>query len=186
VKAVLKVCGNIHSDDLIEKTVSEDFLIPMTAKFLAMSEYVDVIIIINPRSHHLTTNTDATSVAVMHGIMDIGLHANVPIVFGTYSSSSPYDSNTYFKSSYEVGKTALKMALMRWDALALVAYEQEGSGVGYIGALTIFLFLFILFGIIVKNRGIITSKKAIFAKIMYCRKEYDKVEDTETLAATLA
>lgn len=150
-----------------------------------MSEFVDVIIISNHTSH-LTTNTDATSAAVMHGIMDIGLHANVPIVFGTYSSSSRYDSNTYFKSSYEIGKTALKMALMRRDALAVVAYEQEGSGVGYIGALTIFLFLFILFGIIVKNRGIIADKKAIFAKIMYCRREYDKVEGTETLAATLA
>lgn len=148
-----------------------------------MSEFVDVIIISNTTSH-LTTNTDATSAAVMHGIMDIGLHANVPIVFGTYSSSSRYDSNTYFKSSYEIGKTALKMALMRRDALAVVAYEQEGSGIGYIGALTIFLF--ILFGIIVKNRGIIADKKAIFAKIMYCRKKYDKVEDTETLAATLA
>lgn len=119
VKAVLKVCGSIHPDDVVEETVSSVFDIPITAKFLAMSEDVDVIIIItNPNGSRFTIETDATSVAVMHGIMDIGLHYNVPIVFGNNISRNSY-SNTY-KSSYEIGKTALKMALMRWEAMAFV------------------------------------------------------------------
>jgi len=144
-----------------------------------MSEDVDVIIIINvSSSFRFTIETDATSVAVMHGIMDIGLHYNVPIVFGNDSSRNSYSAT--YKSSYEIGKTALKMALMRWEALAVVGYEQEGSGVVYVGAFTVLLFVVLLFGIIVKKHGIMTDQKAIFAKIMCFRKEYDKVEETET------
>jgi 6,7-dimethyl-8-ribityllumazine synthase len=181
IKAVLKVCGNIHPDEIFEETISfsDYFQIPITAKFLAMSEYVDVIIILIDSSHGFEGETDATSIAALHGIMDIGLHYNVPIIFGnTYR-------NTY-SSSYEIGKTALEMALMRWEALPVVAYEQEGSGVVYVGAFTAVLLLFLLFGIVIKKSGIITDKKAIFAKIMCFRKEYDKVEETETLPATLA
>jgi hypothetical protein len=56
----------------------------------------------------------------------------------------------------------------------------------YVGTFAVLLFLVFLFGIIIKKRGIITDKKAIFAKIMCFRKEYDKVDETETVPATLA
>lgn len=185
VKAVLKVCGNVDPDNMFEEIVSKEFDFPITAKFLSMSEYVDAIIIIADANSHLTTSNDATSIATMQGIMDIQLRNYVPIVFRSVSRNS-YNSSPE-TSSYEIAKTAVEMALTRWETFVeLAEFGQSGTGfTAFTAFLIILLFILLLVGFIMKKRGI-TIDKSIFAKAMCCVKQYDKVQVATPVTAEIA
>lgn len=175
VKAVLKVCGNVQPEDIFEESVSNEFDIPITAKFLSMSEYVDAIIVIVDYASHLTTSNDAKSIATMQGIVDIELHSYVPIIFRSVPRSS-YNSSPQ-TSAYDIGKTAVEMALARWEALdAIAEFEYVETRTGFVGGIVIVLLLLLIVGFVLKKRGMIKVDRSIFANRMCCKKQYDKVE----------
>jgi 6,7-dimethyl-8-ribityllumazine synthase len=145
VKAVLKVCGHMQTGSMFEKIVSKWIDIPITAKFLSMSEYVDAIIVIVDSS--LAKGNNAYSVATMQGIMDIELHSYVPIVFRSICTTNCY--NLPSASSYHIGKTAVEMALARWEALdAIAEFGQVERESGFVGSLIIVILVLVLVGYI--------------------------------------
>lgn len=180
VEAVLKVCGNVRPENIFKESVANEFDIPITAKFLSMNEYVDVIIIIVNRESRLQhDHTDAVSIATMQGIMDIEIFNDIPIIFRIFT--------TFENSSYEIGKTAVEMALKRLEAFgeASEEFEHVDRETSMVGSLIIVILVLLLVGFIIKKRGI-NVNKSIFTKTVWHKMQYDRMEVATPVNAEIA
>jgi len=104
---------NIHV-----KFVSGTFELPLAAKWLAEQKNIDAVITLGCVIQGETRHFDFICDACAHGIMNVGLETNKPIVFGVLTTNNIKQAEEraggkHGNKGIEAAETALKMLLVK-------------------------------------------------------------------------
>lgn len=121
-KKALKEC-NVKEENIFETSVPGCYELPLAARFLALSGTVDAIVTAGVLIKGDTLHFEYISESVASGLMSVGLNTQTPVVYGVLNclnedqvkARSSGDNN----HGYDWGKTAVEMALLRNDAMAI-------------------------------------------------------------------
>eukprot|EP01084_Bolivina_argentea_P292632 503111_1 len=120
VKQALKNCSVIE-ENIFETSVPGSYELAMAARFLALSNTVDVIVCLGTLIKGDTTHFEVISDAVSSGLMQVSLSTSVPVVFGvlTCLDEKQAEKRSIGKDNHGIGwgKTAVEMGLLRLSAL---------------------------------------------------------------------
>ena len=127
-KQALKEC-NVKEENIFETSVPGSYELPLAARYLALSGTVDAIVTAGVLIKGETLHFEYISESVSSGLMNVGLTTMTPVVYGVLNclnedqvkARSSGDNN----HGYDWGKTAVEMALLRADALAIKAAPKQ-------------------------------------------------------------
>lgn len=125
------LAAGVKPSNIFSTYVPGAFELPLTAKFLAASKRVDVIICLGCLIKGDTMHFEVIAEATANGIMQVGLDSYVPIIFGVLTvyekeqaivrSSGPKNEGQGW------GKSAVEMGLARMSALGVGQVKPKGD-----------------------------------------------------------
>ena len=122
VNQTLAECGVLPSN-IYTTYVPGSYELPITARFLAMSKRVDVIICIGCLIKGETMHFEFIAQAVANGIMQVSLETYVPCIFGVLTVLNPEQAVARSTGTENLGlgwgKSAVEMGLARMSALGM-------------------------------------------------------------------
>jgi 6,7-dimethyl-8-ribityllumazine synthase len=122
VNESLTACG-VQPNNVFTTYVPGAFEMPITAKFLAASKRVDVVICLGCLIKGDTMHFEYIAQATASGIMQVGLESLVPCIFGVLTVLNKQQAIDRSTGSHNEGlswgKTAVEMGLARMSALGM-------------------------------------------------------------------
>jgi 6,7-dimethyl-8-ribityllumazine synthase len=122
VNESLIACG-VKPSNVFTTFVPGAFEMPITAKFLAASKRVDVVICLGCLIKGDTMHFEYIAQATANGIMQVGLETYVPCIFGVLTVLNKQQAIDRSTGSHNEGlswgKTAVEMGLARMSALGM-------------------------------------------------------------------
>lgn len=124
----LTACG-VKPTNVFTTYVPGAFELPLTAKFLAASKRVDVIICLGCLIKGETMHFEVIAQATADGLMRVGMDSYVPVIFGVltvYNKEQAIARSTGAKNEgLGWGKSAVEMGLARMSALGLGSAQKQ-------------------------------------------------------------
>jgi 6,7-dimethyl-8-ribityllumazine synthase len=122
VNESLVACG-VNKSNVFVTYVPGAYELPVTAKLLAMSKRVDVIICLGCLIKGETMHFEYIAEAVSQGLMKVGLDTLVPTLFGVLTvlnkEQAVYRSSGEHNEGLSWGRSAVEMGLARMSALGM-------------------------------------------------------------------
>jgi 6,7-dimethyl-8-ribityllumazine synthase len=119
----------VKPQNIFKTYVPGSFELPMTAKFLAASKRVDVIICLGCLIKGDTMHFEYIAEATAHGIMKVALESYVPVIFGVLTvlnkEQAIVRSTGEKNEGLSWGRSAVEMGLARLSALGLLEDKSK-------------------------------------------------------------
>lgn len=126
----LTACG-VTPANTFTTYVPGSFELPITAKFLAASKRVDVIICVGCLIKGDTMHFEYIADAVAHGIMKVSLESYVPCIFGVLTvlnkEQAVVRSSGEGNEGLSWGRSAVEMGLARMSAMGMDQKRAKGA-----------------------------------------------------------
>lgn len=133
VNESLTACGVLPSN-VFSTYVPGAFELPITARFLAASKRVDVIICLGCLIKGDTMHFEYIAQATANGIMQVSLESYVPCIFGVLTvlnkDQAVVRSTGTGNEGLSWGKSAVEMGLARMSALGMGKQQSKVAGEG--------------------------------------------------------
>lgn len=132
--SVLKALAEsgVSQEDIVETSVAGCFELPMAARLISFSQKLDAVICLGILIKGESTHYDLVASSVAHGLMDLQLSSNVPMVFGVLccqDEAQARDRSVGHKSHAEDwAKTALEMGKLKKTQLGGVSAGKKSVG----------------------------------------------------------
>jgi 6,7-dimethyl-8-ribityllumazine synthase len=117
-RASLKEC-QVEDENIFETEVPGAFELPLAARFLALSGTVDAIVCAGVLIKGETLHFEYISETVASGLMSVGLNTQTPVVYGVLNCLNDDQVEKRLSHGADWAKTAVEMALLRNEALAI-------------------------------------------------------------------
>jgi len=128
VNESLMACG-VKPSHIFTTYVPGAFELPITARFLAASKRVDVIICLGCLIKGETMHFEYIAQATANGIMNVALESYVPVIFGVLTvlnkEQAIVRSTNTTNEGLSWGKSAVEMGLARMSALGMDRKQQK-------------------------------------------------------------
>jgi len=128
VNESLTACGVLPSN-VFSTYVPGAFELPITARFLAASKRVDVVICLGCLIKGETMHFEYIAQATANGIMQVALESYVPCIFGVLTvlnkEQAVARSTGTGNEGLSWGKSAVEMGLARMSALGMGKQQQQ-------------------------------------------------------------
>ncbi len=124
---------DVYEEDIIVKNVPGSFELSVGCQFMAEYTSVDAIICLGSVIRGETPHFDYICQAVAHGITDVSLEYNIPVIFGVLTTDDVEQAKEraggkYGNKGVEAAVTAIKMAALHDEMIDEEEDDEDDKG----------------------------------------------------------